>query len=66
MTQHDFIYQKLLPLLTFHSKMLIAEYVSSNFQITQCIETLTEYKVDLQVELNNLEAAINLLKTIKQ
>lgn len=65
MIQHDFIHQKLLPLLTFQSKMLIADYVSSNFQITQCIETLTKYKVDLQVELNNLEAAINLLKTIK-
>lgn len=66
MTQYDFIYKKLFPLLTFQSKQLITNYVSSSFQPAQCIEALTNRKTILQVEINNLEEAIHLLKTIKQ
>ena len=61
MTQYEFIHDKLFPLLSFQSKQLIANYVNNNFQPTKCIETLTDRKIILQVELNNLEEAIKLL-----
>ena len=65
MTQYDFIHKKLFPLLSFQSKQLIANFVSSNFQVDKCIEALNERKTNIQLEVNNLEAAIHLLKTIK-
>ena len=65
MTQYDFIHKKLFPLLSFQAKQLIANFVSNNFQIEKCIEALNERKTILQLEVNNLEAAIHLLKTIK-
>ena len=61
MTLYKFIHKKLFPLLSFQSKQLIANYVSSNFQPAKCIETLTDRKIILQVELNNLEEALKLL-----
>jgi len=65
MTQHDFIHDEIFPLLTFHSRQLIADYTSSQFSPAKCIEVLTNRKMTLQVEVNNLEEVIRKLNNIK-
>ena len=65
MTQYDFIHDELFPLLTFHSRQLIANYTSSQFSPAKCIEVLTTRKVNLQVEINNLEEVIKRLNNLK-
>ena len=65
MTQHNFIHDEIFPLLTFHSRQLIANYISSQFSPAKCIEALTTRKMNLQVEINNLEEVIKRLNNLK-
>ena len=65
MNQHEFIHNELFPLLTFHSRQLIANYTSSQFNPDKYIEVLTTRKMNLQVEINNLEEVLRRLKGIK-
>lgn len=65
MTNHDFIHKRLFPLLSFQAKQDIHNYTTSRLDPERCIETLTERKLKLQIELNNLEAAIFLLKGVE-
>lgn len=63
MTNHDFIHKHLFPLLSFQAKQSIHNYTASRFDPERCIETLTERKLKLQVEVNNLDEAIRLLRS---
>jgi len=65
MTQHDFIHKCLFPLLSFQAKQDIYNYTASRLDVQPCIEVLTERKLKLQVEVNNLEEAIRLLRGVK-
>jgi len=65
MTQREFIQLQIYPLLTFHSRQLIADYTSSQFSPSKCIEVLITRKMNLQVEINNLEEVIRKLNHVK-
>jgi len=65
MNQYEFIHKELFPLLTFQAKQDIHNYISSDLQKELCISALINRKNKLQMEIDSIEKAINLLKTIK-
>jgi len=64
MTQYEFIHEKLFPLLTLDTQKQIYNYTSSRLYKESCISSLINRKNKIQMEIDGIEKAIELLRNI--